>query len=403
MRLADRLGFCTGALRRHGFRTLMLFVAMSIGVAAVIVLTGLGNGARRYVLAEFESLGSGTLIMLPGRQETSGGLPPVTGEGARDLTLADSAALARLPGVRAVAPLVIGSAEISHAGRTREAVTIGSSAEFFAIRKLALAQGRALPAMAHDEAAAVAVIGPAIRDAMFASEPALGQTLRIGGRRFRVIGVLADSGQALGMNRSETVIIPVAAAQQLFNAPGLFRVFIDSRPGSDIAQVKRAALATIAERHDGEEDVTVITQDALLGAFDDVLTALTLAVAAIGGISLLVAGVLVMNVTLIAVTQRTPEIGLLKALGAGNRTVAQIFLTEAGLLALAGAAGGVLLGEALLWSGRRLFPELPFAAPLWAELAAVAVAVGTGLLFALLPARRAARLEPVAALTRRQG
>lgn len=400
MRTADALAFCLNALRRHRFRTLMLFIAMSIGVAAVIVLTGLGQGARGYVLNQFSALGTDLLIVLPGKSETAGGgIPLMTGETPRDLTLADSEALTHLPQVVAVAPMVVGAAQASAGGRTREAVTIGSTADFFVLRTLPLAQGEALPAEPADRATPVAVIGPKIRHELFGNRPALGEWLRLGDRRFRVIGILAEGGESLGMNRSEMIVIPVASAQQLFNAPGLFRILLQTRPGASMEALKARVRATLAARHDGNDDVTLITQDALVSSFASILDTLTLAVAGIGAISLLVAGVLVMNVTLITVTQRTSEVGLLKALGASSGLVARLFLTEAGLLALAGALGGVALGEALLWLGRRLFPELPFAAPLWAIVTAVLVAVGAGLLFALLPARRAARLDPVSALT----
>lgn len=400
MRTADALAFCLNALRRHRFRTLMLFIAMSIGVAAVIVLTGLGQGARGYVLNQFSALGTDLLIVLPGKSETAGGgIPLMTGETPRDLTLADSEALTRLPQVVAVAPMVVGAAQASAGGRTREAVTIGSTADFFVLRTLPLAQGEALPAEPADRATPVAVIGPKIRHELFGNRPALGEWLRLGDRRFRVIGILAEGGESLGMNRSEMIVIPVASAQQLFNAPGLFRILLQTRPGASMEALKARVRATLAARHDGNDDVTLITQDALVSSFASILDTLTLAVAGIGAISLLVAGVLVMNVTLITVTQRTSEVGLLKALGASSGLVARLFLTEAGLLALAGALGGVALGEALLWLGRRLFPALPFAAPPWAIVTAVLVAVGAGLLFALLPARRAARLDPVSALT----
>lgn len=401
MRLPDLLGYCIQALRRNAFRTSMLLTAMAIGVAAVIVLTGLGEGARRYVLREFEALGPQTLIILPGRKETTGGLPPLTGEGTRDLTLADSLAIERLPQVKAVAPLVLGSIEASHGGRSRDVITIGTSRAFFAVRKLDVAQGQLLPALPLDEALPVAVLGRKVRDELFGDQPALGETLRLGNRRFRVIGILAESGEAMGMNRSEMIVITVASALQLFNAAGLFRVLVELTPNADRDHVRREITALLTARHEGEEDVTVTTQDALGASFDAVLSVLTAAVVGIAAISLLVAGVLVMNVTLITVSQRTEEIGLLKAIGASSTLVGRLFVTEAALLAGCGALIGVALGEALLALGRQLFPSIPFSAPAWAVVAAVAVALLTGLLFALMPARRAARLEPVAALTKR--
>lgn len=401
MRLPDLLGYCVQALHRNAFRTSMLLTAMAIGVAAVVVLTGLGEGARRYVLREFEALGPQTLIILPGRKETTGGLPPLTGEGTRDLTLADSLALEHLPQVKAVAPLVLGSIEASHGGRSRDAITIGTSRAFFAVRKLGVAQGQLLPSRPLDEALPVAVLGRKVRDELFGDRPALGATLRLGDRRFRVIGILAESGEAMGMNRSEMIVIPIATAQQLFNAPGLFRVLVELTPNADRDQARRAITTLLTARHEGEEDITVTTQDALAASFDAVLSVLTAAVVGIAAISLLVAGVLVMNVTLIAVSQRTEEIGLLKAIGASSGLVGQLFVTEAALLAGSGALIGVALGESLLALGRQLFPSIPFSAPTWSVALAVLVALLTGLLFALMPARRAARLEPVAALTKR--
>ncbi|HET8732026.1 MAG TPA: ABC transporter permease [Moraxellaceae bacterium] len=402
MRVLDVLTFCTSALRRQRFRTIMLFIAMSIGVAAVIVLTGLGQGARGYVLNQFSALGTDILIVLPGKSETSGGgIPMMTGGTTRDLTLADSIAVTRLPQVSAVAPVIAGAAEAKGGDRVREAIVIGSTNAFFHVRNLALAQGQALPPSELDLAQPIAILGPRMRTELFGTRPALGEWIRLDNRRFRVIGVLAEGGESLGMNRSDMIIIPVAAAQQLFNTPGLFRLLILARPGANMAVLKTRVRATLTARHDGMDDVTLLTQDALLSSFGNILDTLTLAVAGIGAISLLVAGVLVMNVTLITVTQRTAEVGLLKALGASASLVARLFLTEAGLLSLLGALGGLGLGETLLWLGRRLFPDIPFAAPLWAELTALAVAVGTGLLFALLPARRAARLDPVTALAKK--
>jgi putative ABC transport system permease protein len=194
------------------------------------------------------------------------------------------------------------------------------------------------------------------------------------------------------------VIIPVASAQQLFNTQGLFRLFVQVQHLELIDSVKPAILELIQTRHQGERDITLITQDSLLGVFDDVLQLLTLAVGAIAAISLVVAGILIMNITLISVSQRTPEIGLLKALGASERQVHRLFLSEALMMALLGALLGVLIGYALLWSGHWLWPQFPVSVPIWALTGAVLLAIGVALVFAWLPARKAARLPPVLAL-----
>ncbi|MEX6500753.1 ABC transporter permease [Pseudomonas zhanjiangensis] len=397
MRSADGIGLMLGALRGHGSRSLMLLLAIAIGVVAVNLLTGLAEGARQFVIGEFSLLGRNTLIVLPGRKETTGGMPPITGLATRDLTLGDAEAVARLPSVRRVAPLQAGQVEVNAGNRSREALILGTSREFFAIRRLEVLQGQILPALPLHQAEAVCVIGATLRYELFGSRPALGQWLRAGDRRFRVIGILADRGESLGMDISEMLIIPVASAQALFNREGLFRVFAEMRGPQLVDSGKRQILATIAARHEGKEDVTVISQDSLLAAFDDILGALGLALAGIAAISLLVAGILIMNVTWIAVNQRTAEIGLLKALGARPAQVRLLFVGEAGLLALAGGLAGLGLSEALLWLARQLW-DIPLQTPAWARAGSLLLALLAALLFAWLPAGQAARLEPLEAL-----
>lgn len=397
MRSADSLGLMLGALRGHRSRSLMLLLAIAIGVVAVNLLTGLAEGARQFVVGEFSLLGHNTLSILPGRKETTGGMPPITGLATRDLTLGDTLAIARLPGVRRVAPLQAGQVEVNVGNRSREAFTLGTSHEFFAIRQLGVAQGQILPAMALDQAEAVCVIGATLRRELFGSRPALGEWLRAGDRRFRVVGILSERGESLGMDFGEMLIIPVASAQALFNREGLFRVFVEVRGPQFLASAKRQILETIAARHEGKEDVTLISQDSLLAAFEGILDALGLALAGIAAISLLVAGILIMNVTWIAVNQRTAEIGLLKALGARPGQVRLLFVGEAALLALAGGLAGLVLSELLLWFGRQLW-DIPLQTPAWARAGSLLLALLAALLFAWLPANQAARLEPLEAL-----
>lgn len=401
MRYTDILRFARDAATAYPLRTLLSVLAMAIGVASVVLLTALGDGARRYVAGQFSSLGSNLVIVLPGRSAT-GGFNPANGitTTPRDLTVDDAAALLRAPAVQRVAPLAVGTSEISAGGRLREVVAAGSTASLMAVRNFQLAQGRFLPEDDWRSSAPVAVIGMTIRNDIFGNQPAVGQLIRLGDRRVRVIGVLKSTGQGVGMNTDELVIVPVALAQALFNSNTLFRIMIQARGREQIGAAKAQATAIIKARHGGEEDVTVITQDAVLATFDKLLGALTAAVAGIAAISLLVAGVLVMNVMLVAVTQRRAEIGLIKALGARGSTIRQIFLTEAAMLSLAGAVTGYLLGQLGALVLRQLFPVFPAYAPGWAVAAALMTALVTGLLFGILPARRAAQLDPVDALMR---
>ena len=298
MTLADRLRFALTALQGARLRTTLMLLAMAIGGASVVLLTSLGEGARRYVIGQFSSLGTHLVIVFPGRNETTGDTPPMLSDTPRDLTLEDALSLQRLPAVRHIAPVNIGSADIAYRNRDREAVIMGTTEAMQTIRGLELTQGRFLPPMEARRAAPVAVIGEVIRLELFGNQRALGEWVRIGERRFRVIGVMAASGVSLGVDTDELAVIPIASAQQLFNTRSLFRILVQASGRETINTVKAATGRLLRERHHGEEDVTVITQDALLTTFDRIFNALTLTVAGIAAISLVVAGILIMNIML---------------------------------------------------------------------------------------------------------
>lgn len=402
MKLLDIASFSAGSLLGTKTRTLLMILAMAIGVAAVVVLTALGEGARRYVVDQFSSLGTNLLIVFPGRTETRGNTPGMLiGETPRDLTLDDALSLLRSQHIERVAPMTLGSGLVSFGRRNREVPVLGSTRELLEVRHMNLLEGRFLPAIDPRNAVPVCVLGIKVKEELFGSSQAVGRWVRIGDRRFRVVGILASQGQSLGFNTDELAIIPVASAQMLFNIPSLFRILIEARSRDGIPLAQRDVERILAARHEGERDVTVITQDAVLSTFDKILRALTLAVAGIAGISLGVAGILIMNVMLIAVSQRTREIGLLKAIGATGNQIRNLFFFEATALSLVGAVSGWLLGEIGAKVISQLYPTLPVSAPWWAIGAALGTALGTGILFSLIPANRAAGLDPVQALSRR--
>jgi putative ABC transport system permease protein len=401
MKAEDTLRFGLHALIGFRTRTWLMLLAMAIGVGSVVVLSSLGDGARRYVTGEFAELGSHLLIVLPGRSETTGGHPPIMGEIPRDLTLQDAQALLRSVAIKQVAPIVVGSAPVSVEQREREITILGATPELYGIRHLEMSRGKFLPEGDIEQGAAVAVLGGKVKRELFGNRRALGEWVRIGDRRFRVIGILRDKGQSLGTDISDLAIIPVATAQALFNQPSLFRILVQAKSLESVERAEQAIIDTIRERHDGEDDVTVITQDAVLTTFNDIFHALTLTVAGIAAISLGVAGILIMNVMLVAVSQRTPEIGLLKALGAPRRQILHLFMIEAALLSLMGAMLGIIVAYGGVWALGRAFPDFPFEIPAWAVGASVAMALASGLLFGVLPAHKAAQLDPVEALARR--
>jgi putative ABC transport system permease protein len=401
MRISDTFTQAFRAILSQPLRAVLIILAMSIGITSVTLLTALGESARKYILYEFQSLGTHLIIVLPGRTETTGGQPPLFGETPRNLTLNDANALLQSRNIAAITPVNIGSAPVSARGLERESNILGSTAALRRVRHLDMAEGRFLPEMESDKALPVCVLGQTIKNEIFAGQKALGQWLRINDRRFRVIGVLASQGQSIGVGFDEIVIVPVASAQTLFNTESLFRILIEAKSKPAMYKAVNDIDKIIKARHEGEQDITIITQDSVASSFDEILTALTLTVTSIAGISLAVAGILVMNVMLVSVAQRTAEIGLLNALGASKMQLISLFLTEAAMLCIAGAILGILLGQACVMVLQALYPTFSLSIPAWALFSALAVSLATGLLFGVLPARKAAKLDPVQALSKR--
>ena len=402
MKPVDTARLALQSIQRYPMRTSMLLLAVAIGVAAVVLLTAVGEGARRYITGEFTALGTHLLVVLPGKSETAGsGGGFMIGETARDLTLDDAMAIERSPYIVQVAPVVVGSGNASWREREREITVLGATTPMLAIQHWTVRSGRFLPPLDMDVASPVCVMGSVVREEFFGRSDPLGQWLRIGENRCRVIGVLAPSGIAGPFATDELVILPVASAQRIFNAPGVFRILAEAVSNEAIPAARRDIIAIVKARHQGEEDITVVTQDAVLATFNSIFNVITAALAGIAAISLVVAGVLIMNVMLVAVSQRTREIGLLMALGAKQSHITSLFLTEAVCLSILGALLGLIVGMAGARLLGVLFPIVEFAAPTWAMVTAIAIAVLSGLLFGILPARRAARLDPVQALAGR--
>ncbi|MGB5832876.1 MAG: ABC transporter permease [Thiohalocapsa sp.] len=402
MKLEDAIGFSVGALRGFGLRTILLLLAMSIGVCSVVLLTSLGDAARRFIVAEFTTLGTNLLVVLPGKSETAGAQPQLTtGAIPKELTLADASALYRSTAIAQVAPLILGTAPASAGARARDIQVLGSTSELLAVRQLELVHGSFLSDIDPARASSDCVLGAKVKRELFGNRNPLGAWLRLNDRRFRVVGVLADKGQSIGIDFNDVVIIPVASAQALFNTASLLRILVAAKSRQSVGSAERDILDIIRKRHHGDEDVTVVAQDAVLATFDRIFLALTLTVGGIAAISLAVAGILIMNVMLVSVYQRTPEIGLLKAVGARSGHILSLFLVESLLLSFAGAVFGVAAALSLGWLVTQLLPDFPLEMPLWSFLSAITVSMATGLLFGIAPARRAARLDPVVALSRR--
>ena len=401
MTAGDLFLFSARALKGHHLRSSLSLLGVAIGVASVLLLTSLGEGARRYVTGEFAALGSNLLIVTRGKTETTGIAGLISGA-PHDLTLEDAEVLARrVRAVRRAAPFSFGSAPAQAGDRQREVDVIGTTAEFLPVRRLEVRRGRYLPPGDADRGARICVLGPKVARELFGAQNPLGQVLRVGEERFRVIGILSPRGASLGIDLDDTVHVPVIRAMKMFNQTSLFRILAEVRSHEEIPRAKAAVTELLASRHGDKEDFTILTQDSVLSTFQDILGLLTMALSGIAGISLTVAGIGIMNVMLVSVSERTREIGLLKAVGVSSGQIVAVFLVEAAILSTAGGAVGLAGAWAVARGASAFAPGFPIEPPLWAAVAAIVVSGSVGLFFGAVPARRAARLDPVAALARR--
>jgi putative ABC transport system permease protein len=278
---------------------------------------------------------------------------------------------------------------------------IGTTADWLTMRRMSMQLGRHLPSGIGDQDRRVCVIGSTVRAELFGGANPLGEMIRIGNERFRVIGVLTPRGESLGMNIDDHIQIPVTQALRMFNRRGLFRLLVEARSHEEMDATRRHVREVLTARHDNVEDVTVITQDAVISTFGRILAILTTVLVGIAAISLAVAGIGIMNVMLVSVSERTREIGLLKALGASRGQVLVAFLVEAAMLSTAGGVVGLAVAFTANRALMALYPSFPVQPPPWAVALAILVSIGVGCAFGALPARRASRLDPVAALTKR--
>ena len=392
----DLLRFTINSARSHRLRSGLTALGIGIGVTAVVLLTSIGAGLQQYVLSEFTQFGTNIISINPGRPETFGGgnLPLAM---IKPLTLDDAEALRRVPYATHVSGTVQGNAEIEGNGRARRTLVTGTSPSMPMVWSLEVALGEFLPPDDPRAPRALVVLGSKVRDELFGAENPLGEKVRVGGRRFRVVGVMESKGTVLGFDMDDAVYIPVARGLEMFNREGLVDISVlydETIPSAEVAAgIRRLLIA----RH-GADDFTLTTQQQMLDVLGSVLNVVTLAVAGLGGISLLVGGVGIFTIMTIAVRERTSEIGLLRSLGAVRANVRNIFLTESILLAALGGIGGLLLGAAIVETAKLFIPALPLSYSLPYAVAAEIIAIVIGAIAGVLPARQAAAMDPVEAL-----
>jgi len=396
MRGGDLIGFATGAVRAHRQRSLLTVLGIAVGIATVVLLTALGEGVRQFVLGEFTQFGTNLLGVFPGKTSTFGGSPGTIST-TRPLSMADAYAIERLPLVEGVVPMIQGNANVETGERSRRTIVFGVSGQVPRVWRADVAFGRFLPDTSLGEARSFAVLGAKMHRELFRGQNPLGARVRIGSDSFRVIGVMEPKGQMLGFDLDDTLFIPVARAQQIFNREGLMEIDVLFRAGERSTRVAAEITRLLLARH-GQEDFSITTQDKMLEVLGSIIGILTAGVAAIGAISLLVGAVGVGTIMTIAVTERTAEIGLLRAMGARRRDVLGTFLTEAALLGAIGGLSGVALAALAIGVLSLAFPALPLRIAWPYAGAALGLSIAIGIVAGLLPAARAARLDPIAAL-----
>ncbi|MFH0784949.1 MAG: ABC transporter permease [Pseudomonadota bacterium] len=396
MRTSDQLHFVTTSIRAKPLQSFLTGLGIAVGIAAVILLTSMGEGLQRFVVAEFTQFGANLIAINPGKVTTMGTPLGVLGS-ERLLTIDDSEALRRLPQAEAVVPMVQGNVEVSAEGRTRRITLYGVGAEMDRAFRMRVGSGRFLPPDDPRLARPFVVLGDMVARELFPGDNPLGKRIQIGNQPGRVLGVMEHKGQILGFDMDDTVYIPAVRALDLFDREGLMEIDVLYRDGYQAEEVVAGIRRILINRH-GQEDFTITTQQQMLDVLGSVLSMLTVAVGALGGISLLVGSVGIFTIMTIAVRERTAEIGLLCAVGASRHQILMLFLLEGTLLAGLGGAAGLAVGfccAALIHAFVPLLPvHTPWSFVFFAELLSMLIGIVAG----IMPARQAARLDPVEAL-----
>jgi len=396
MRYADLILLSYRSVTSHKLRSSLTILGLIIGIAAVVILTSIGRGVHSFVLAEFTQFGTHLASVTPGKKSTFG-LSGATISTVRPLSVSDATSLGKLTPIIAVVPVVQGNARVEAGEKQRRTNVLGVGSAVLEVWQVKTASGRFLPAGDDDNPRALAVLGHKLAVELFGAISPLGQRIRIGSDRYRVIGTMEKKGQMLGFDMDDTLYIPVAKALELFDRESLMEIDLLYRSGIPITEVENSIKKHLIFRH-GLEDFTIITQNQMLEKMDSILSILTLAVAALGSISLFVGSVGILTIMTIAVSERVSEIGLLRALGAERRIIFRMFLFEALALSMAGGFIGVFSGVFVVRMVGMALPALPVELAWSYIVAAFIVSLVIGVAAGVMPAMKAARLEPLEAL-----
>ena len=390
------------SLKDNKVRSLLTMLGIIIGVAAVITLVSIGMGVKERVESNLSSLGSNMIMVSPGNVSASG----VRGAAGSNqtLTLKDAQAIEKsVDGVRAVAPIVNGSANMVVGNQNWISSMAGSTPEYAIVQDRAVAEGSFITDRHLAGRERVAVLGQTVVENLFGESQAIGRTVRINDAPFRVIGILEEKGQSgMGQDQDDTVIIPITTAQErMLGITHINRISIQGENTDVLAQIQADVTELLRQRHeitaDKEDDFNVRNMTEMINAMNDTTTTITMLLGITAAISLLVGGIGIMNIMLVSVTERTREIGIRKSLGAKYNDIRYQFLIEASVICLVGGAIGIIFGIIASEVISALAGWNTYIAP-WSILLSFGFSLAIGVFFGFYPARKAAKLDPIEAL-----
>jgi putative ABC transport system permease protein len=399
--LSESLRLAIEAIKAQKLRSALTMLGMAIGVFAVVSLVALGNGAKEFVLQQFQSLGSNFIIIQPGKTDKKTMMGPPIGSAQRRMTISDVNALERRSlNLDAVSGLVLSTAQVRNDESIANITVLGVGEQFPQIISLLPADGAFFQKEEVDTGRRVIVLGANTSRKLFGDEAALGRSVKLNQTPFKVICVLKPMGNKLGLDLDEIAFIPVVSAMRVFNEDKLFGIRAKATSKVSTADAVNEITEILKERRQGEEDFTVLTQQAMTDTLDEILGMLSYVLGGIASISMLVGGVGIMNIMLVSVTERIPEIGIRRAVGARKKDILTQFLTEALLLSVLSGTIGLSVALGITHGMRVFYPSFDMRPPWWIVVGAIVVSVSIGVFFGVWPAKKAANIEALDALRR---
>lgn len=398
MDVIETINIAKDSLFVNKIRSALTMIGIIIGVGAVILLVSIGEGARREIYKELGELGSNILIVVPGKTSKEGGMHMGTSV-VRKLTYDESRFIEkRAKNIIHAVPVILGTSWIKYKGKSRDTYIVGVTDPYFDIRNLKIEIGRGINASDVDSRQKVCVLGRTVKKEVIGDANPLGAVVSIGDTKYRVIGIMAPKGMALGFDIDDVVFIPTTSAMELFDTDRLFNITVKVRNAEIVDEAKKEIRGILIRRHANKEDFTILSQDEMIAVMGKILNIMTAVLAGIATISLIVGGIGIMNIMLVSVRERTREIGIRKAVGAKNRDILLQFLAESVILSIIGGMGGIILGIASSVGLHYFFDFLSTHITWWSVVIAFLFSGMIGVFFGVYPARKASLYDPIVAL-----